>query len=267
MSALTPQWLDEALMQARAAAAAAATVIARYPPASLAVGYKQDESPVTQADRESERAIKQVLKTAYPEHGYWGEEEGTENPEHEFLWLIDPIDGTKSFVRGHPFYSTQIALCHRGQLVLGVSSAPHYGEVAWARQDGGAYLNGARIHVSAVTQVSRAHISLGNLKTLAAGARWPHLGTLVTQADRVRGYGDFCHYHLLARGGVDAVIESDVHILDIAALVVVLREAGATCTDLDGQGIDLHTRSVLAAATPALYTGLRAIIDGPERRL
>jgi histidinol-phosphatase len=164
----------------------------------------------------------------------------------ESVWLVDPIDGTKSFVRDCPFFSTQIALMRGGRMVLGVSSAPAYGELAWAERGAGAFLDGRPIRVSAVADVGAAILSTGNLKTLAAGPRWARFGELVTQVNRLRGYGDFVHYHLLARGSLDAVVESDVNILDIAALTVIVEEAGGSFTDLDGGPVGLQTTTVLA---------------------
>ena len=162
------------------------------------------------------------------------------------MWLVDPIDGTKSFVRECPFFSTQIALMRGGRLVLGVSSAPAYGELAWAEQGSGAWLNDRAIHVSTVADLAAAIVSTGNLKTMTRSAQWDRLGSLIRRVSRIRGYGDFVHYHLLARGSLDVVIESDVNILDIAALTVIVREAGGTFTDLAGKDVTLDTTTVLA---------------------
>jgi histidinol-phosphatase len=165
----------------------------------------------------------------------------------ENVWLVDPIDGTKSFVRECPFFSTQIALMRAGKLVLGVSCASAYGELAWAQEGSGAFLDGKAIRVSAVQQLGDAILSTGNLKTLAAsGAGWSRFGALVGRVNRLRGYGDFLHYHLLARGALDAVIESDVNILDIAACAAIVTEAGGCFTELGGAPITLRSTSVLA---------------------
>jgi histidinol-phosphatase len=149
-------------------------------------------------------------------------------------------------VRECPFFSTQIALMRKGRLVLGVSSAPAYGELAWAEEGVGAFLNGRRIHVSQVSQLSGAIVSTGNLKTMTRSGQWAKLGELIGRVSRIRGYGDFVHYHLLARGSLDVVIESDVNILDIAALTVIVREAGGVFTDLNGGEVGLATTTVLA---------------------
>jgi histidinol-phosphatase len=138
-----------------------------------------------------------------------------------------------------------------------VSSAGQFGETAWARIGGGAFLDGERIAVSMVDRVEDAALSFGNLKTLAADQRWLRMAALVRRANRTRGYGDFYHYHLLARGAIDGVVESDVNILDIAALACIVREAGGVFSDLEGREVGLGTTSVLAAA-PGLYDALKA---------
>lgn len=248
----TPAFLDAALIVARQAAQAAAAVIARHWRAGTEVEIKADQTPVTIADREAEAAIKRVLRAAFPDHACYGEEEGREG-DGDFLWLIDPIDGTRSFVRGYPMFSTQIALMHRGELVLGVSSASEFGELAWARKGGGAFLDGKPVRVADTEAFdAQTAISFGNVKTLSRGPGWNALAGLIQRCGRTRGYGDFYHYHLLARGSLDLVIESDVNILDIAALAVIVREAGGTFTDLAGRELTLATTSVLAG-TPALH--------------
>ena len=256
---MTRDFLQQALDVAHRAADAAEMVIRpRYRNQDFSVVTKADATPVTEADREAEATIKRVLRNEFPAHAFYGEEEGREG-DGDFLWLIDPIDGTKAFVRGYPMFSTQIALMHAGELVLGVSAAGEYCERAWAVRGGGAFLNGKPIHVAGTDDFGpQTAISTGNLKSLAASpARWSVYADLVRRVGRIRGYGDFLHYHLLARGAVDLVIESDLNILDIAPLVVIVREAGGVFTDLDGGDIGLDTRSALAGP-PALHARARA---------
>ena len=230
------------------AARAGAEVIRRYYQRNLEVTIKADKSPVTQADVETEQAIRRVLSERFPTHGFYGEETGRSALGAEYLWLVDPIDGTKAFVREYPMFSTQIALMHRGRLIVGVSSAPAYGELAYAELPAahGARLNETAIGVSGIDTIEAAAISAGNLKTLASGPHWGDYGKLVARANRIRGYGDFLHYHLLAAGKIDVVIESDVNILDIAALAVIVEAAGGAFTDLEGRALTLQTTSVLA---------------------
>ena len=243
------------LTAALAAARAAAEVILGYYRRNPGVRIKPDDSPVTEADLRAEEVIHATLRRAFPGYGFYGEETGRHAMESESIWLVDPLDGTKSFVREAPFFSTQIALLRAGELVLGVSNAPAYDELAWAERGEGAFLNEQRIRVSTVARLREAFVSMGNCKSLTRPTHWGRLGTLLGSVGRVRGYGDFVHYHLLARGALDVVIESDVNILDVAALVVLVREAGGTFTDLSGASVGLGTSSVLAT-NGALHAGV-----------
>ncbi len=265
-------FLNAALEAARAADA----VVRAHYRKNFEVRIKADASPVTEVDEAAEAAVKAVLLKHFPGHGFFGEEtgwdrgrdrEGKDNASAEYLWLVDPIDGTKAFVRGYPMFSTQIALMHRGELILGVSSAPCWnggaGETCYAERGQGAYLLGAQgpepLRVSDIASLAKATLSLGNLATLAASPSWARLGAVIPQLHRIRGYADFLHYHLLASGRIDAVVETNVNILDIAALVVIVREAGGVFTELDGGPISLATTSVLAS-NGALQETLRTAL-------
>ena len=234
------------------AAEAAAEICRAYYRGNVAVTIKEDLTPVTQADIESEQAIRKIILDAFPDHGFYGEETGKTGENADTLWLVDPIDGTRAFVRQYPFFSTQIALMRGAEFVLGVSYGTMFEELAWAERGCGAWLNGERLAVSDIDDPGRAAISTGNLKSLAMSDGWPRLGELVAKSSRIRGYGDFYHYHLLAAGKIEAVIESDVNILDIAAVAVIVEEAGGVFTDLNGAKPGLDTRSVLAA-NPGLH--------------
>ena len=237
---------SEFLTTALEAAEAATQVIERFYRGNIQLREKADKSPVTIADVEAEKAIRAVLEARFPDHGFYGEETGEHDRDAEYLWLVDPIDGTKAFVREYPMFSTQIALMRRGELVVGVSSACEYGELAYAEKGQGAWLDGKRVTVSSIDRIEDAALSTGNLKTLALGPRWSRFGALIGRLNRIRGYGDFLHYHLLAAGKIDAVIETDVNILDIAALAAIVEEAGGRFTDLEGNSVTLETTSVLA---------------------
>lgn len=252
---------SEALGVAVEAAREAGDISRRFYAGNVEVRTKADRTPVTQADVECEEAIRARILDAFPDHGFYGEETGRTQADASKLWLVDPIDGTKGFVREYPFFSTQIALMHDGELVLGVSSGTMFDELAWAEKGAGAWLNGEKLSVSDIDDPERAAVSTGNLKSLAESDGWAALGEIVSQADRIRGYGDFYHYHLLAAGKIDAVIESDVNILDIAALSVIVTEAGGLFTDLNGEPPGLETRSVLAA-NPALHGVLLGRLKG-----
>ena len=194
------------LATALEAARAAADVVRHYYQSNLAITIKADKSPVTEADVETEKTIRAILAAKFPQHGFYGEETGTSALDAEYVWIVDPIDGTKAFVREYPMFSTQIALMHRGRLVVGVSSAPVYGELAFGEIGVGAWLNDAAdTRERRWRDIEDAALSTGNLKSLATGPQWPAFGRLVGRLNRIRGYGDFLHYHLLASGRIDAV--------------------------------------------------------------
>jgi histidinol-phosphatase len=250
---------SEFLAAALEAARAADEVVRHYYQRNLKVTIKADKSPVTEADVETEKAIRSLLATRFPAHGFHGEETGTAALDADYVWFVDPIDGTKAFVREYPMFSTQIALMHRGRLIVGVSSAPVYGELAYGEIGVGAWLNDEPLQVSTIDTIEQAALSTGNLKTLATGPQWPAFGRLVGRLSRIRGYGDFLQYHLLASGRIDAVIESDVNILDVGACAVIVEAAGGRFTDLDGQSLTPGSTSVLASNGRLHDTVLNAI--------
>jgi histidinol-phosphatase len=247
--------LQAALDAAEKAAGIARSLYQR----NIEIRIKADKSPVTEADVRCELAIREILETRFPTHGFFGEETGYHRQDAEYLWVVDPIDGTKAFVREYPMFSTQIALMHRGEFILGVSSAPIYGELAYAERGCGAFLNGNPIGVSDVAAIESAHISSGNMKSLATGPQWKRYGEMIAAANRIRGYGDFLHYHLLASGKIDAVIETDINILDIAACVAIVNEAGGRCTELSGAPVTLKSTTVLATNGPMHAPVLNAL--------
>jgi histidinol-phosphatase len=250
-------------LQAALDAAAKAAEIARsLYQHNVEVRFKADKSPVTEADVRCENAIREILEARFPSYGFFGEETAARGMDADNLWLVDPIDGTKAFVREYAMFSTQIALMRRGEIVLGVSSAPVYGELAYAERGCGAFLNGKALAVSAVAELESAALSSGNLKTLASGGQWASYGSLVSRVGRIRGYGDFLHYHLLAAGKIDAVIESDVNILDIAACVAIVTEAGGRFTQLDGAPVSLASTTVLASNGQLHQNVLAALAGG-----
>jgi histidinol-phosphatase len=173
------------------AARAAAEVIRSFYRRNPAVRIKADASPVTEADVRAEEVIGSILSERFPGYGFYGEETGQHAMGAESIWLVDPIDGTKSFMREAPFFSTHIALMRAGELVLGVSNAPAYDELAWAERGAGAFLNERPIRVSDVAQLKDAFVSTGNLKSVARSPTWSRFGELIQRIDRVRGYGDF----------------------------------------------------------------------------
>ena len=249
------------LVTAIDASNAAARLIRSYFKGNFNVDIKEDMTPVTEVDIKAENTIKDIILNAFPDYGFYGEETCRENKNSEYTWLVDPIDGTKGFVRGYPFFSTQIALMHHGEIILGVSNAPIFDEVIFAEKGKGAWMNNKQMHISNTKDIVSSTISTGNLKTIALSENWMNLGKIVSKADRIRGYGDFYHYHLLASGKIDVVIESDVNILDVAALSLIIEESGGVFTDFQGKRSNLDTTSVIAS-NPNLYSSIKKELIG-----
>src|ERR1700674_1331590 len=181
------------LTAALEAARAEADEIAAHYQKNLTVRTKPDDSPVTEADVRAEEIIRATLSRHFPGYGFYGEETGQHAMQAQNIWLVDPIDGTKSFVRESPFFATQIALLRSGRLVLGVSNAPAYGELAWAEEGAGAWLNDRRVRVSGIAELAAAAMSSGNLNSLARSPRWQRYGELIGRVNYSRGYGDLLH--------------------------------------------------------------------------
>jgi histidinol-phosphatase len=247
------------LIAALDAAYRAADIARSFYQHNVAVRIKEDKSPVTEADVQCEIAIREIIEKRFPAHGFYGEETGSHDTDAENLWLVDPIDGTKAFVREYSMFSTQIGLMRGGEMALGVSSAPVYGELAYAERGQGAFLNGQPIHVSHLSSVETATFSVGNMKSLATGPQWIKYGQMIARSHRIRGYGDFLHYHLLAAGKIDVVIETDINILDVAACAAIVIEAGGRFTQLDGAPLTLKSTTVLASNGPMHDVVLREL--------
>ena len=228
------------------AASKAETVIMDYYSGGIASELKADGTPVTAADTEAERVIIETITDEFPEHGFLGEESGDTQSSSPYVWIIDPIDGTKNYIRHIPLFATQIALMRENELILGVSNAPAMTELLHAERDRGAFLNNQRVNVTDVSRFDEAMICHGGLKYFNEKGILANLFTLADDAHRTRGFGDCYMYHLLASGRADAVIEAAISIWDIAALTVIVEEAGGKVTDLEGNPIDRNTDSILA---------------------
>lgn len=257
-----PDGCSAFLRTALSAALEARAVVLQHLAGDLQVEFKSDASPVTIADKATEQVIRQRLSSDFPEHSIYGEEYGhsENNADSDYLWLIDPIDGTKNFIRQLPFYSIQIALMHRGKIILGVSCAPALNELAFAEVGQGAWLNGQRLQVSQTQHLGQCYFSTGNLKWPPGSPQWQAVSQLYNQVQLARGYGDYFTYHRLANAQLDAVLEQGVNILDIAALAIIVREAGGIFTDNQGQELSLQTQSVLATATPELHQTIMNVL-------
>ncbi len=217
-----------------------------YHKRTINVELKEDQTPVTRADTEAERIIRETIKQAFPNHGFLGEEYGKEVGTSPHMWIIDPIDGTKNYIRKIPLFGTQIALMKDDRLILGVSNAPLLDELFYAEVGGGAFLNGEPVTVSDVADLSDAMICHGGLKWFTPKGILPNMCNLINDSSRSRGFGDFYMYHLLASARADVVVESTISIWDIAALSIIVQEAGGQVSDIQGGPITKSTVSMIA---------------------
>ncbi len=210
----------------------------RFRALDLHVMQKPDLTPVSDADKSTEEALRRTLGRARPRDAVLGEEEGSTGwgPRR---WVIDPIDGTKNYVRGVPVWATLIGLMVEDEVVAGVVSAPALGRRWWASKGGGAWtgkslFSATACHVSDVSTLEDAHLSLSSIPAWEEQGRLDDIMALVRRCWRTRGFGDFWSYTLVAEGGVDIAAEPELALHDMAAVAVIVSEAGGTYTSLDG---------------------------------
>jgi histidinol-phosphatase len=212
----------------------------------VAVEVKSDESPVTIADREAEMCLRSAITAAFPGDGFLGEEFGDTPGTTGYRWIMDPIDGTRSFVRGIPLWGTMVGLEHRGELVAGMIDCACQGSTWHAMRGGGAWRDGTRISVSSVTEMARANLFYSGLNWFVKSGRERQFLELVRRTERQRGYGDWYGFMLAAQGAGEAMIEYGVHAWDVAAVVPIIEEAGGKFTSWDG-GLDIFRPDVVAS--------------------
>ncbi|MFQ5937225.1 MAG: inositol monophosphatase family protein [Acidiferrobacterales bacterium] len=225
---------------------AAGEIQRRYFRQPLEIEVKPDESPVTKVDKETECVLRDLIERTYPKHGIAGEEYPTVREDAEFIWVLDPLDGTKSFLAGMPLFGILISLAHEGQFVLGVVDQPILQD-RWLGADGhGTTLNGAPAHTRECATLSEAIVFLGKpydpkIAALRPAVKWARYG------------GDCYGYGLLASGFVDLVVDAYLDDHDFAALEPVVRNAGGVATDWEGNRLAMgSTGRVIAAGDPRL---------------
>jgi histidinol-phosphatase len=231
---MNPEWqsrYEEGVL----AAQAAGKVALGYFDTGVAVETKPDQSPVTIADRSAEEALRKQLTKHFPKDGFLGEEFGDTPGGTGYRWIIDPIDGTRSFVRNIPIWATLLGLEYRGEMIAGICFIPTWNQTFRALRGDGAYRDNRRIRVSDVPTLGKAFISYSSFGFFKAAGRQDSFAKLLAMSERSRGYADFYGFVLVAQGSVDVMVEHGVHIWDVAGLKVIVEEAGGTFTDWDGQ--------------------------------
>ncbi|HVN84218.1 MAG TPA: inositol monophosphatase family protein [Candidatus Binatia bacterium] len=239
--------MDKRLETAIAAARAAGEIARKYFQTELTVERKADRSPVTVADRECEQRIIEILIGAFPDYGVVGEEFGTREGAGP-RWIIDPIDGTKSFIRGIPYFATLIGLEEEGEIVAGVIYAPAVDDLLYAQKGHGAFDKSGRIRVSDCRTLRESMVVFGGLNVLRRAGYWPVFERLVDASSRQRGYGDYFGHTFIARGQAEVMMEIDLKPWDMAALKIIVEEAGGRFTDFAG--------------VPTIYSGTALATNG-----
>jgi histidinol-phosphatase len=234
---------DDLALALELADVADSITLARFRDEDLVVETKPDLTPVSEADRDVEQALRQRLASARPGDSVMGEEYGSDlASENGRRWIVDPIDGTKSYVRGVPVWATLLALEDQGTLALGVVSAPALGRRWWASRGAGAFvrdgLDGGeprRLRVSGVRELEDAQLCFAGFEEWRDVGRLDALLALGERCWRTRGYGDFWQYMMVAEGVLEIGIDPDASLWDLAAPMAVLEEAGGRFTDLGGR--------------------------------
>lgn len=228
---MNPDWRARHELLVRSARTAGRHALTYYPDAHAAqfadqVIWKGDNSPVTVADREAEAMLRRDLLTAYPEDGFLGEEYGETPSRNGFRWVADPIDGTRSFVRGIPHWATLASLEYQGEPIAGVAYEPLLNRTWHALRGEGAFRDDVRIRVSTVERLENAVMFYSTLNWFVTNDRKDGFVELARRTQRQRGYGDYYGHLLVAQGAGEFMIENNVHEWDVSALKIIVEEAG-----------------------------------------
>lgn len=201
----------------------------------VGVEWKADKTPVTIADKGTEELARKFWAEETPGFGVIGEEFGIESPDAEFQWVIDPIDGTKSFIHGVPLFGTLIGLWHKNVPIASVIRLPAMKSAVWAVNGGGAFLDGREVRVSKVSQLSDALVLSGTINTMEDKGFGEGFTKLRRSARLHRGWGDCYGYYLVAAGRAEIMVDPVVSLWDIAPFPLLMKEAGGKFSTIDGK--------------------------------
>jgi histidinol-phosphatase len=241
----------------------------RFRALDLRVESKPDLTPVSDADLAVEESLRNVLSRSRPRDAMLGEEFGHTGSSQR-CWVIDPIDGTENFVRGVPVWATLIGLMDEDEVIVGVVSAPALGRRWWAARDGGAWsgrsmTKASPCRVSRVANLSDASLSFSSVSTWEQAGKLPEFLGLTRKVWRTRAYGDFWSHMLVAEGAADISAENEVSLWDVAALQIVVTEAGGAFTDLSG--IPRPDRGSAVCTNGLLHAEVLSLLGSPDRGL
>ncbi len=227
--------LESILNTATQIAETASEIALSYFRQKILIEMKENMTPVTVADKKTEENIRAELNLAFPGFGICGEEFGEEGKEHELVWTVDPIDGTKSFIKGIPLFGTLIGLLQHGEPILGIMVLPALRETYTAAQGLGTYCNGHQLHVSQKTTLESSFVSIGDVDCFEASGHKKGLHRILDKAEFVRGYTDCFGHSCVMRGGIDAMVDPVVSLWDIVPLACLIKEAGGDYFSFSGK--------------------------------
>jgi myo-inositol-1(or 4)-monophosphatase len=249
------------------AAKAGAEVLLKYYNAVLNIEYKGETDPVTQADKKSQKIIIKIIKDNFPQHGILAEEDGIDESDREYCWIIDPLDGTVNFVHGLPMFCVSIGLKHKNEIISGIIYSPIMKEVFIAEKNKGSWLNGKRIEVSKIKDVIRALAVTGfsysfrenNIKVMK------NFQDIMLQVQGVRRFGSAAlDMAYVASGRFEFFWEENLKPWDIAAGILVVKEAGGEVSDYSGLKNCFFENTVLASNSIAVHMKILEIINGKK---
>ncbi len=229
---------------------------------TISVDIKSDQTPVSAADRDAEVAIRQLISEMYPDHGILGEEQGVKNPKAEYLWVIDPIDGTKSYLAGKPMFGTLIGLAHRGRPILGIIDQPFLKE-RWQGAIGYKTIyNNSEVTTRTCPDLAKAALNATS-PSMFSQKKDRKFFKLSEQVLMTMYGGDCYAYGLLANGYIDLVVEADLKPYDFCALVPIIIGAGGAITDWQGKAIDMNSDGrIIASGDPKMISQVTKILTG-----
>jgi inositol-phosphate phosphatase/L-galactose 1-phosphate phosphatase/histidinol-phosphatase len=256
VTSVRPEFID----LARRLTEVSRPILRRYYRQKLDIISKADESPVTRADKECEAALRETITAAFPDHGIIGEEYGSERAEAEYVWVLDPLDGTRSFVTGRPMFGTLIALNRGGRPILGIIDMPILDDL-WLGVSGlPSTLNGKPVKSRECANLAEAYLSTISPQAFDADSL-PRFETLRLQAKSTTYGGDCYQYGMVATGFIDLVVERGLGIFDYLSLVPVIEGAGGAITDWQGNPLTAASKGEVVAA------GDRRLLDAALRVL
>lgn len=252
------QDLEEILEVASDIAEKAAQMAFSYFRQPILIEVKENQTPVTVADKKTEEFIRKSLLEDFPGFGILGEEYGEESTHNQYVWTVDPIDGTRSFIRGIPLFGTLVGLLDRGKPIGGIMVLPALEETYWAGMGLGTFCNGHQIHVSQAHHLKNAVTSVGDVYAFEQAGKEKVLKSLIEKTEICRGYTDCFGHSLVMRGALDAMVDPVVSIWDIAPLACMIEEAGGLYFDFHGEKT-IHGKSFISCG-PGLQKEILSVL-------